>query len=77
MVFVLSITLWALVALVAGNLRATKILSGQLDVELINGLASAALVVLALYLAVLALFKLRGDRRGGTLAAPHPAASLE
>jgi carbon starvation protein len=77
MVFVLSITLWALVALVAGNLRATKIMSGQLDVELINAVASAALVVLALYLALLALFKLRGDRRGGTLAAAHPAASLE
>jgi carbon starvation protein len=77
MIFVLAITLWALVALVVGNLRATKIMSGQLDVELINAVASAALVVLALYLAVLALFKLRGDRRGGTLIAAHPAASLE
>ncbi|HVF54696.1 MAG TPA: carbon starvation CstA family protein [Pyrinomonadaceae bacterium] len=77
MVFVLVITLWALTGLVVGNLRATKIMTGQLDVELINAVASAALVVLALYLAVLAVIRLRGDRQRGTLVAPHTAASLE
>ncbi|HYE15606.1 MAG TPA: carbon starvation CstA 5TM domain-containing protein, partial [Pyrinomonadaceae bacterium] len=77
MLFVLAITLWALVSLVLGNLRATKIGSGQLDVELVNAVASAALVALALYLAVLALVRLRGDRRSGTLRPAHPAVSLE
>jgi carbon starvation protein len=73
MLFVLAITLWALAALVVGNLRATR----GLDIELVNALASAALVCLAVYLALLALFKLRGDRRTGSLTAAHTAASLE
>jgi hypothetical protein len=73
MAFVLVITLWALSALVVGNLRLTK----GLDIELVNALASAALVVLALYLAVAALLKLRGDRRKDTLTPAHTAASLE
>ncbi|HEV2862477.1 MAG TPA: carbon starvation CstA family protein [Pyrinomonadaceae bacterium] len=73
MAFVLVITLWALVALVVGNLRLTK----GLDIELVNALASAALVLLALYLAVAALLKLRGDRRKDTLTPAHTAASLE
>jgi carbon starvation protein len=73
MVFVLAITLWALVALVVGNLRATR----GLDIELVNALASAALVCLAVYLAVLALLRLRGDGQRDTLLPAHPAASLE
>lgn len=77
MIFVLVITLWALVALVIGNLRITKIGTGQLDIELINAIAAAALVMLALYLAVLALVKIRGHRRKGALTSPHPATSLE
>jgi carbon starvation protein len=77
MIFVLVITLWALVALVIGNLRITKIGTGQLDIELINAIAAAALVMLALYLAVLALVKIRGHRRKGSLTSPHPATSLE
>ncbi|HEX8476224.1 MAG TPA: carbon starvation CstA family protein [Pyrinomonadaceae bacterium] len=77
MVFVLIITLSALSMMVVSNLRATKIMSGQLDVELINALASAALVALALYLAVVALVRLRGDRRRGTLVPAHPATGLE
>jgi carbon starvation protein len=77
MLFVLTITLWALTALVIGNLRATKIMTGQLDVEFINAVASAALVALAVYLAVLALVRLRGDRRRDTLMPIHPATSLE
>jgi carbon starvation protein len=77
MIFVLVITLWALVTLVVGNLRLTKIGTGQLDIELINAIAAGALVSLALYLAVLALAKMRGERRRGSLTAPHPATSLE
>jgi carbon starvation protein len=77
MIFVLVITLWALSTLVIGNLRITKIGSGQLDIELINAIAAGALVVLALYLAVLALVKMRRDRQSGMLTSPHPATSLE
>lgn len=77
MLFVLVITLWALISLVIGNLRVTKIGSGQLDIELINAIASAALVVLALYLAVVALVKVRGDRQTGSLVTAHSATSLE
>jgi carbon starvation protein len=77
MIFVLVITLWALSTLVIGNLRITKIGSGQLDIELINAIAAGALVVLALYLAVLALVKMRRDRQIGMLTSPHPATSLE
>ena len=77
MIFVLVITLWALSLLVIGNLRITKIGSGQLDIELINAIAAGALVGLALYLAVLALVKMRRDRQSGMLTSPHPATSLE
>jgi carbon starvation protein len=73
MVFVLVITLWALSAMAVGNLRATR----GLDVELINAVASAALVLLALYLAVAALLKLRNDRRKDTLTPAHTAVGLE
>ena len=73
MLFVLVITLWALVSMVVGNLRATK----GLDIELINAVAAAALVLLALYLAVTALIKLRSDRRKDTLTPAHTAAGLE
>ena len=77
MMFVLVITLWALSALVVGNLKITKIGSGILDVEFVNALASAALVGLALYLAVVAYLKVRRDRRSDTLLTRHPAASFE
>jgi carbon starvation protein len=73
MAFVLVITLWALSMMVVGNLRASK----GLDVELVNAVASAALVLLALYLAVTALFKLRNDRRDDTLTPAHTAVGLE
>jgi carbon starvation protein len=66
MLFVLTITLWALVKLVVGNLRA----AAGFDVKLINAAAAAALVALALYLAATALLKLRRERgQGTTLAA--------
>jgi carbon starvation protein len=77
MIFVLVITLWALVSLVIGNLRLTRIGTGLVDIELMNGLAAAALVLLALYLAALALFRIRSERQQGSLTAPHAAASLE
>ena len=67
MIFVLVITLWALVSLVVANLRVTKVMAGQFDVEFVNAVAAAALVLLALYLAVLALVKLRSDRRQSSL----------
>lgn len=73
MAFILVITLWALTALVIGNLRLTK----GFDIELVNALASAALVLLALYLVAAALIKLRGDRRRDTLTPAHPAVGLE
>ncbi|MGI9105723.1 MAG: carbon starvation CstA family protein [Pyrinomonadaceae bacterium] len=59
MLFVLTITLWALVKLAFGNLRA----SSGFDIKFINAVASAALVILAVYLTVTALVKLRGERR--------------
>jgi len=77
MIFVLTITLWALTTIVIGNLRITKIGVGQLDIELLNAIAAGALVLLALYLAVLALVKMRGDRRRQTLTTAHSATSLE
>ena len=77
MIFVLVITLWALIALVIGNLRATKIASGVIDIESINAIAAAALVGLALYVAVAALIKIRGDRQKGSLVEAHAATSLE
>lgn len=77
MIFVLVITLWALVSLVIGNLRLTKIGSGLVDIELMNGIAAGALVLLALYLAGLALFKVRSGGRQGSLTTPHVAASVE
>ncbi len=77
MIFVLVITLWALMTLVVGNLRLTRIGTGQLDIELVNAISAAALVILALYLAVLAVVKMRSDRRRATLVPAHPATSLE
>ena len=51
--------LWALFRIVVGNLRA----SSGFDIKLVNALAAAALVTLAIYLIVAALIKLRGDRK--------------
>jgi carbon starvation protein len=64
MLFVLTITLWALGKLTWANLAATK----GLDVELLNGLAALLLIVLAIYLAVTALLKLRRERGQGAVA---------
>ncbi len=65
MLFVLAITLWALVALVIGNFRAAS----GFDVKFINGVASLTLIALAIYLVITALFKLRKERGGDALSA--------
>jgi len=53
MLFVLTITLWALLKLTIANFRTMQ----GIDVALINGVAALALIVLALYLAASALWK--------------------
>ncbi len=64
MLFVLVITLWALSSLVVGNFSAAK----GFDIKFVNGVASLALILLAIYLVITAFIKLRGERRGGQLA---------
>ncbi|CAN5224200.1 carbon starvation protein A [soil metagenome] len=59
MLFVLVITFWALGSLVYSNLTA----SVGFDIKLINGIASLALILLAIYLAVKALIKVRTEKR--------------
>jgi hypothetical protein len=59
MLFVLTITLWALISLVIGNFRA----SNGFDVKLINGIASLALILLAIYLVITAILRLRKERQ--------------
>jgi carbon starvation protein len=65
MLFVLAITLWALVKIVLGNLR----VASGFDIKLANALSAAALVTLAIYLVVTALIKLRGERKGALVPA--------
>lgn len=60
MLFVLTITIWALGSLVYGNFSAAK----GFDVKFVNGIASLALISLAIYLVITALIKLRGERSG-------------
>jgi carbon starvation protein len=64
MLFVLVITLWALAALVVGNFSNAR----GFDVKFINGAASLALIVLAIYLVITAFIKLRSEKRSGELA---------
>ncbi len=64
MLFVLAITLWALTSMVIGNFRAAN----GFDIKFINGVASLALISLAIYLVITAILKLRGERRQGELA---------
>jgi carbon starvation protein len=59
MIFVLTLTLWALVSVVISNLAATE----GLDVALINALVAIALVLLALYMAGAAVLRVLADRR--------------
>lgn len=60
MLFVLAITLTALTSLVIGNFRAAN----GFDIKFVNGFASLVLIVLAVYLVITALIKLRGEKRG-------------
>lgn len=59
MIFVLTITLWSLSKLVYAHLHASQ----GFDVALLNGATASALIVLALFLAISALVKVRGERR--------------
>ncbi len=59
MLFVLTVTFWALALMVYGNLSASK----GFDINLVNGIASLALILLAIYLLVTALLKLRTEKR--------------
>lgn len=58
MLFVLVITLWALSSMVVGNFRA----AAGFDVKFVNGVASLALISLAIYLVVTAFLKLRREK---------------
>jgi len=60
MLFVLTITLWSLAKLTIANFRAAR----GMDVAMMNGLAAAALILLAIFLVVTALVKMRGERKG-------------
>jgi carbon starvation protein len=59
MLFVLTITLWSLGGILAGNLRAAQ----EFGVEALNALAAASLISLALFLAVSALVMVVRERR--------------
>ena len=65
MIFVLTITLWSLSKLVYAHLQASQ----GFDVALLNGVTASALIVLALFLAISALVKVRGERRARLAAA--------
>ncbi len=67
MLFVLTITLWSLMRLTVANFRA----SSGIDIAMINALTAAILILLALFLAVTALVKLRGERNA--MLAPEAA----
>ncbi len=59
MLFVLTITIWALIKLSIGNFQA----SSGIDMKLINAIVSLALVSLAFYLITTALLKLKSERQ--------------
>jgi hypothetical protein len=50
--------------MVVGNFRAAT----GFDIKFVNGVASLALISLAIYLVVTAILKLRGDKRQSELA---------
>ena len=64
MIFVLTMTLWSLVKIGIANFQ----MSRGIDIQFFNGLASTAFIVLALYLAIIALLKLRIERGRGLVA---------
>ncbi|GIU81586.1 MAG: carbon starvation protein A [Acidobacteria bacterium] len=59
MLFVLTITLWALGSLVIGNFQS----SSGLDVKLINGIAALVLICLALFLLISAITRIQYEKR--------------
>lgn len=65
MLFVLTITLWALGGLVYGNFSAAN----GFDIKFVNGVASLVLILLAIYLVITAILKLRTERPKGELIA--------
>jgi carbon starvation protein len=60
MLFVLTLTLWALGGLAWSNFQAAK----GFDVALINSILAAVLILLAIYVAITALVKSRSERAG-------------
>ncbi len=64
MIFVLTITLWSLTKMVIANARAAS----GFDVQMLNAITAAALIVLALYLAVSALVRVKGERNASLVA---------
>jgi len=64
MLFVLTITLWALIKLMIANIRVAR----GFDVAFVNAASAAALTALALYLVVSAIAKIRGERRASLVA---------
>jgi carbon starvation protein len=60
LIFVLAITLWSLGGIAISSFQKAD----RVTLDLINALAAAALIVLALFLAVTAIMKLRGERKG-------------
>lgn len=66
MLFVLTITLWALAKLLVANARAAN----GLDIAFINAVAAAALTLLALFLVASAIVKVREERGTGRVAQP-------
>jgi carbon starvation protein len=64
MLFVLVITMWALSNMVVGNFRAAN----GFDIKFVNGFASLALILLAIYLVITALLKIRIKKSKGALA---------
>ena len=69
MIFVLIMTLWALSKLALANFQTSR----GIDIRFFNGVASSALVGLALYLAVVAILKLRMER--GRPLMPEPSST--
>jgi carbon starvation protein len=70
MLFVLVITLWALGSMVYGNFTNTS----GFDIKFVNGVASLALICLAIYLVVTAFLKLRREN-GSSPDAEIPVAA--
>ena len=59
MLFVLTITMWALAKILLASWRAAN----GIDIAFVNAIAAAALTLLALFLVASALVKIREERR--------------